>query len=370
MKGGMEFVDDNFTEIGKLKLDGENEQNYTKKYVKTHSKIKDDTPLKFTLYNIESFNKYSSDEKFELSNLINDFDNIEHIFLCGFLTKLTRKELFIKKNIQNNNKENYKEIGRILYDIYNNKKESEKIQIILVHSSDYNALYIIFNMSNINSIYYDMLKNNLSTELFRDDKELMKKVTNTQLESLIEFTNEKLNIESKAIEEQRIQEDNKENKPATAQLNQSAVSQEPAPKNKTEFLLKLLLRANKKETRDEEVKIPTGTAPVNKTEFLLKLLSKNKTEPTTTTPPSQNVETKPAQNQPPSTSPPTPNTNKPNELKEQITQEEQRTQEDNKENKPATAQLNQSAVSQEPAPKNKTEFLLKLLLRANERGKV
>ena len=317
MKGGMEFVDDNFTEIGKLKLDGENEQNYTKKYVKTHSKIKDDTPLKFTLYNIESFNKYSETEKFELSNLINDFDNIEHIFLCGFLTKLTRKELFIKKNIQNNNKENYKEIGRILYDIYNNKKESEKIQIILVHSSDYNALYIIFNMSNINSIYYDMLKNNLSTELFSDKKKLMRKVTNTQLESFIDFTNKKLNIESTATEADTKQEENKENKLAIE------------PKNKTEFLLKLLFKnktdfTNKKfniettateaDTKQEENKEnKLAIEPKNKTEFLLKLLFKNKTELTDK---KLNIEPK-------------------------VTE-----------------------------PKNKTKFLLKLFLRANEKGNV
>ena len=201
MKGGMQFVDNAHPISGKLSLcgDGKNLLQYKQKEVKTHLKIKDEKHLQFTLYNIESFNEYAKDD-FDLSEF--DMKDIEHLFLCGFLTKITRKELFIKKGKEGDNEKSLKEIGKTLYKLSEELKNDPnkityKIQIILAHSTDKKALCIIFNMSDIDSEYYDLLKKYLPDTLFSDEKELMRKVTKSQLENLIEFTNEKLSIEPK-----------------------------------------------------------------------------------------------------------------------------------------------------------------------------
>ena len=93
-----------------------------------------------------------------------------------------------------------KAIGKVLKKLCENKiKYSEKIQIILAHSTEKKALCIIFNMSNIDESYYDSLKKYLPDTLFSDDKNLEGKIKPSQLENLIEFTNEKLVIKPKKI---------------------------------------------------------------------------------------------------------------------------------------------------------------------------
>tara|TARA_Y100000389_G_scaffold6793_1_gene6510 strand:+ start:147 stop:2819 length:2673 start_codon:yes stop_codon:yes gene_type:complete len=152
---------------------------------------KDGKHLQFTLYNIESFNEYEG-EKFNLSGFDNEMKDIEHLFLCGFIKNWERKELFIKKNKDavDNKEERFKEIGKTLYKLCNElKKGSKKIQIILAHSTDKKALCIIFDMSNIDSKHYDLLKQYLPDTLFSDEKELMGRITESQLENLIDFTN-------------------------------------------------------------------------------------------------------------------------------------------------------------------------------------
>jgi len=211
MKGGMQFADDKPPDTGYISLYGDgdgDEQNklqYTKKTVQTHSKLKDGTHLKFTLYNIESFNKYEN-ENFDLSNLIDDMidiNSIEHLYLCGFLTKISRRELFIKKGKvgeEGNKETHFKAIGKTLYKLLNEnikiktEKIKDKIQIILAHSKEKNTLCIIFNMSNMHSNYYKSLKNSLPYTLFSNEKNLEEKIEKSQLENLIEFTNEKLVI--------------------------------------------------------------------------------------------------------------------------------------------------------------------------------
>jgi len=204
MKGGMQFFDRQPPDTGYISLYGDgdgDEQNklqYTKKTVQTHLKTEDNKSLIFTLYNIESFNKYEN-ENFDLSNLIDDMidiNSIEHLYLCGFLTKISRRELFIKKGKvgeEGNKEKHFKAIGKTLYKLLS-EKIKDKIQIILAHSKEKNTLCIIFNMSNMHSNYYKSLKNSLPYTLFSDEKNLEKKIEKSQLENLIEFTNEKLVI--------------------------------------------------------------------------------------------------------------------------------------------------------------------------------
>jgi hypothetical protein len=211
MKGGMQFFDRQPPDTGYISLYGDgdgDEQNklqYTKKTVQTHLKTEDNKSLIFTLYNIESFNKYEN-ENFDLSNLsddIIDINSIEHLYLCGFLTKISRRELFIKKGKvgeEGNKETRFKAIGKTLYKLLSEnikiktEKIKDKIQIILAHSKEKNTLCIIFNMSNMHSNYYKSLKNSLPYTLFSDEKNLEKKIEKSQLENLIEFTNEKLVI--------------------------------------------------------------------------------------------------------------------------------------------------------------------------------
>lgn len=197
MKGGMQFFDTNTPPTsGFLRLYGNvDEKNpllYKKKDVQTHLKTKDNVPLIFTLYNIESFDEYKHDT-FDLSNLADDMEDIDHLFLCGFFTGLTRKELFIKKG--KDNKGSFKAIGKTLHKLCENpKKSSGKIQIILAHIRKQKALCIIFNMSNIGESSYNLLKESLSDTSFSDDKILEGQIGPSQLENLIEFTNENLII--------------------------------------------------------------------------------------------------------------------------------------------------------------------------------
>ena len=212
MKGGMQFVDINPPVSGQLSFNG-NEKNlqFKKKEVQTHSKLKDGTHLKFTLYNIEPFHEYEN-ETFDLSDLgddMKDINSIEHLYLCGFLTGWVKKDFFIKKgkvgdegNKTENNKKLFKEIGKALNKICQKIKNdhderTNKIQIILAHSKPNKELCIIFNMSNIDESY-DLLKNYFPKTLFSDEIELMRKVTESQLKNLIDFTNEKLIIKPKA----------------------------------------------------------------------------------------------------------------------------------------------------------------------------
>lgn len=200
MKGGMKFVDTTDPQSGQISFYGndDNKLQYKKKKVETHLKIKDGTQLKFTLYNIESFNEYEK-EDFDLSNFGNDMkdiNSIKHLYLCGFITNWWRKDLFIKKNKkgggdgESNKDKHFKAIGETLYKLCTElKKGSEKIQIILAHSTDKEALCIIFDMSNIDSKYYDLLNKHLTDTLFSGEIELMGKITKSQLENLIEFTN-------------------------------------------------------------------------------------------------------------------------------------------------------------------------------------
>lgn len=208
MKGGMQFVDINPPVSGQLSFNGNgNEKNlqFKKKEVQTHSKLKDGTHLKFTLYNIEPFHEYEN-KTFDLSDLgddMKDINSIEHLYLCGFLTGWEKKEFFIKKgkvgdegNKTENNKKLFEEIGKALNKICSDKiKYSEKIQIILAHSTEKKTLCIIFNMSGIDSKWYDLLKKiYLPDTSFSDEKILEKKIEPSQLENLIEFTNENLII--------------------------------------------------------------------------------------------------------------------------------------------------------------------------------
>ena len=211
MKGGMQFFDRQPPDTGYISLYGDgdgDEQNklqYTKKTVQTHSKLKDGTHLKFTLYNIEPFHEYEK-TTFDLSNLLgDDINSIEHLYLCGFLTKISRRELFIKKGKvgeEGNKEKHFKAIGKTLYKLLSEnikiktEKIKDKIQIILAHSKEKNTLCIIFNMSNMHSNYYKSLKKSLpyTLSLFSDEKNLEKKIEKSQLENLIEFTNEKLVI--------------------------------------------------------------------------------------------------------------------------------------------------------------------------------
>ena len=207
MKGGMQFADDKPPEYGDISLygngNGDEQKNlqFKKKEVQTHSKLKDGTHLKFTLYNIEPFHEYEK-TTFDLSNLLgDDINSIEHLYLCGFLTGWEKKEFFIKKgkvgdegNKTENNKKLFEEIGKALNKICSDKiKYSEKIQIILAHSTEKKTLCIIFNMSGIDSKWYDLLKKKyLPDTSFSDEKILEKKIETSQLENLIEFTNEYL----------------------------------------------------------------------------------------------------------------------------------------------------------------------------------
>ena len=217
MKGGMQFADDNDPEYGNISLygnsNGDEQKNlqFKKKEVQTHSKLKDGNHLSFNLYNIESFYEYEQ-KTFDLSKLDDDINSIEHLYLCGFLTKWDRKELFIKKgkvgeegnkeeNKASNKAKHFKAIGETLYKLSKMIKKvpdkiTYKIQIILAHSTEKKALCIIFNMSNIDERYYDLLKEYLLDidTLFSDDKILEGKIEPSQLENLIEFTNEKLVI--------------------------------------------------------------------------------------------------------------------------------------------------------------------------------
>ena len=213
MKGGMQFADNTDPVSDYISLYGNSNGNkqkklqYKKKEVRTHSKLKGGNHLYFNLYNIESFNEYEN-ETFDLSTII-DKNKIEHLYLCGFLTKWTRKELFIKKgktgegNNEDNKNAHFKDIGKILYELCqkiknDHEERTNKIQIILAHSTEKNALCIIFNMSNIDESYYDSLKKSLPDTSFSDDKILEGKIKQSQLENLIEFTNEKLIIKPKA----------------------------------------------------------------------------------------------------------------------------------------------------------------------------
>ena len=199
MKGGMEFADDTPPKLGDLSLciGGKKKLQYKQKEVETHLKTEGNVPLRFTLYNIESFNKYENDT-FDLSKFdegMKDINSIEHLYLCGFL-----KKFFIKKNKEgeeDNKDAHFEAIGKVLKKLCSDGgiKDSEKIQIILAHSTEKKALCIIFNMSNINSKYYDLLKKSLPKTLFSDEKILEGKIEKIQLENLIEFTNEKLEIE-------------------------------------------------------------------------------------------------------------------------------------------------------------------------------
>lgn len=219
MKGGMQFADDKPPKSGDLSLciGGKKTLQYKKKKVRTHSKLKDGQHLYFNLYNIESFHEYEN-KTFDLSDLgddMKDINSIEHLYLCGFLTKWDRKELFIKKgkageegnnegNKASNKAKHFKDIGKILYELCqkiknDHEERTNKIQIILAHSTEKNALCIIFNMSNIDESYYDSLKKSLPYTSFSDDKISEGKIKQSQLENLIEFTNEKLNIEAELL---------------------------------------------------------------------------------------------------------------------------------------------------------------------------
>jgi hypothetical protein len=197
MKGGVEFIKtDENPETKNLSLYGDDatQLQYRQVNVQTYLKLKDDTHLKFTLYNIEAFNKYEKQE-FNLTPLGIEHNDINDLFICGFLTKWTRKELFIKKGKVNKNEISFKEIGKTLYELCDkNKKDSDKIQIILAHSTEKKALCIIFNMSGIDGIYYNSLKKSLSGASFSDKTILEGKIKISQLENLIDFTNKKLII--------------------------------------------------------------------------------------------------------------------------------------------------------------------------------
>ena len=200
MKGGLQFVNIKEPAVPKylsLCNDGKNILYYKQKEVETYMIRKDNTPLRFTLYNIESFNKYEN-KTFNLPNLGDDINSIEHLFLCGFLKKMINKNFFIKKGKHKNNNKSFEVIGETLHKICANLKDkgSEKIQIILAHSTEKKALCIIFNMKNIDSKYYNILKNSLPDTLFSDEKFLEGKIEISQLKDLIDFTNEKLVIKS------------------------------------------------------------------------------------------------------------------------------------------------------------------------------
>ena len=197
MKGGLQFINpDDTIELNTLSLYGDDKNlKYKKIEVQTNLNLVDGKPLKFTLYNIEDFNEYKKEE-FDLKNLDINKD-ITHLYLCGFLTNWRREELFIKKGKVGYNVETFKEIGKALKQCNEIKTDFKKIQIILAHSEEKKTLCIIFDMSKRDSEYYDSLKKSLSTIKSDDEKKLEGKIKASQLENLIEFTNEKLRIEQK-----------------------------------------------------------------------------------------------------------------------------------------------------------------------------